>query len=139
LLGVVTGGTATRLRGIYHNPDGSSLPVGGKTGTGDNRFDRFGSGGRLISQRVVDRTATFVFFLGDRFYRTITAYVPGVSAGAYHFTVQLLKAIEPQLDPLLKSPVAGAPANAISQIEPSPIALRKPSASEREGMDGSFD
>ena len=131
------------MRGSYHNPDGSSLPVGGKTGTGDNRFDRFGSGGRLISQRIVDRTATFVFFLGDRFYGTITAYVPGASAGAYHFTsalaVQLLKAIEPQLDPLLKSPVTGAPAKAISQIEPSPIALRKPSAPEREGVEGSSD
>ena len=131
------------MRGSYHNPDGSSLPVGGKTGTGDNRFARFGSGGRLISQRVVDRTATFVFFLGDRFYGTITAYVPGASAGAYHFTsalaVQLLKAIEPQLDPLLKSPVTGAPAKAISQIEPSPVALRKPSAPEREGIEGSSD
>ena len=103
----VADGTATRLRGAYHAPDGSLLPVGGKTGTGDNRFDRFGAGGRLISQRVVDRTATFVFFLGDRFFGTITAYVPGAIAGNYHFTsaiaVQLLKAIEPQLDPLLRS------------------------------------
>jgi membrane peptidoglycan carboxypeptidase len=108
LLGVVTEGTAKRLDGAYRMADGSELEVGGKTGTGDNRFDRFGAGGRLISQRVVDRTATFVFFLGDRFFGTITAYVPGAAAANYHFTsaiaVQLLKAIEPELQPLLNSP-----------------------------------
>ena len=62
---------------------------------------------------MVDRTATFVFFLGDRFFGTVTAYVPGAIAGNYHFTsaiaVQLLKAIEPQLQPLLNSPISGAP------------------------------
>jgi membrane peptidoglycan carboxypeptidase len=130
LLGVVAEGTAVRLRGAYH------VPVGGKTGTGDNRFDRFGAGGRLISQRVVDRTATFVFFLGDRFFGTITAYVPGATAGNYHFTsaiaVQLLKAIEPSLEPSLRSPVTDAPPKAISQEEPSPTRLR-------EGVEGSSD
>jgi hypothetical protein len=69
----------------------------------------------LISQRIVDRTATFVFFLGDRFFGTITAYVPGAAAGQYHFTsalaVQLLKAIRPELEPLLAAP-AGARAGA---------------------------
>jgi membrane peptidoglycan carboxypeptidase len=109
LLGVVEEGTAERLNGGYRMADGSVLAVGGKTGTGDNRFDRFGAGGRLIAQRVVDRTATFVFFLGDRFFGTITAYVPGAIAANYHFTsaiaVQLLKAIEPQLQRLLNSPI----------------------------------
>ena len=113
LLGVVDEGTAKRLDRTYRSADGNLLPVGGKTGTGDNRFDRFGAGGRLTSQRVVDRTATFVFFLGDRFFGAVTAYVPGAIAGNYHFTsaiaVQLLKAIEPQLQPLLNSPISGAP------------------------------
>jgi hypothetical protein len=122
LLGVVAGGTARRLSGVYRTPNGSPLPVGGKTGTGDNRFDRFSAGGQLISQRVLDRTATFVFFLGDRFYGTITAYVPGSVAASYHFTsalaVQLLKAMQPQLEPLLRSPVTDAP-KPISQAEPS--------------------
>src|SRR5215469_10407059 len=113
LMGVVVRGTATRLRDAYRSRAGALLPVGGKTGTGDNRLDRFGRGGRLISQRVVDRTATFVFFLGDRFFGTVTAYVPGAIAGSYHFTsalaVQLLKALEPQLEPLLWVPPAVAP------------------------------
>jgi hypothetical protein len=129
LMGVVMEGTATRLRGAYHAPDGTLLPVGGKTGTGDNRLDRFGHGGRLISQRVVDRTATFVFFLGDRFFGTITAYVPGTIAGTYHFTsalaVQLLKAVEPQLDPLLDKPASEAPPMPISEALPAMTGLRK--------------
>jgi hypothetical protein len=124
-------GTATRLRGAYRSSDGGLLPVGGKTGTGDNRLDRFGRGGRLISQRVVDRTATFVFFLGDRFFGTITAYVPGTIAGSYHFTsalaVQLLKALEPQLDPLLKSPASDAAPMPISAALPAVTGLRKSS------------
>jgi membrane peptidoglycan carboxypeptidase len=143
LLGVVEDGTAKRLNGVYHAADGSLLPVGGKTGTGDNRFARFGAGGSLISQRVVDRTATFVFFLGDRFFGTITAYVPGAIAGNYHFTsaiaVQLLKAIEPQLEPLLRSPVTGAPPQAIGQAQLSPTGSRKPANIEIEGVQEGSD
>jgi thymidylate kinase len=56
----------------------------------------------------VDRTATFVFFLGDRFYGSATAYVPGQAAANFHFTsalaVQLVKILEPELKPLLDSP-----------------------------------
>ena len=110
LMGVVANGTARRLNGTYVAADGSPLVVGGKTGTGDNRFDRFARGGGLISSRVVDRTATFVFFLGDRFFGTVTAYVPGSDAGDFHFTsalaVQLVKVLEPQLKPLIDEPAA---------------------------------
>ena len=67
-----------------------------------------------------------MFFLGDRFYGTITAYVPGSVAGSYHFTsalaVQLLKGIQPQLEPLLASPPAKA--------APAPIATDLPAAAE---------
>jgi hypothetical protein len=105
LMGVVANGTARRLNGAYVAANGTPLPVGGKTGTGDNRFDRFAKGGGIISSRVVDRTATFVFFLGDRFFGTVTAYVPGPDAANFHFTsglaVQLLKVLEPELKPLL--------------------------------------
>ena len=108
LMGVVGGGTAERLRNVYHDDVGNVLPVGGKTGTGDNRFDQFGHGGQVIASRPVDRTATFVFFIGDRFFGTVTAYVRGVEAGNYHFTsalaVQLLKSLEPALAPLIDRP-----------------------------------
>ncbi|HEX7967861.1 MAG TPA: glycosyl transferase family 51, partial [Stellaceae bacterium] len=108
LAGVVANGTATRLRGVYAGADGAKLPVGGKTGTGDNRFDTFGTGHALIGSRVVDRTATFVFFLGERFYGTVTAYVSGPEAQHYKFTsalaVSLLKALAPELKPLIDAP-----------------------------------
>ena len=108
LLGVVNNGTANFVAGAYQAADGSVLPVGGKTGSGDNRYHIYGPGGALRGERVVDRTATFVFFLGDRFFGTVTAYVPGPPAANFTFTsamsVQLLKALKPQLDPLLHAP-----------------------------------
>ncbi len=71
------GNSNIAVSGVYRTPDDKVLPIGGNTGTGDSRYDRFGRGGRLISRRVVERTATFMFYLGNRFYGTITAYVPG--------------------------------------------------------------
>ncbi len=113
LMGVVEGGTAKLLAGTYHTADGRLMPVGGKTGSGDNRFHIYGPGGALRGQRVVDRTATFVFFLGDRFFGSITAYVPGEHAAGFSFTsaiaAQLLKALQPDLAPLLGVPNFAAP------------------------------
>jgi len=106
LLGVVQRGTATRLRDTYYAPDGEPLSIGGKTGTSDNRLEHFGPGAHIIGSEAKDRTATFVFFLGDRFFGTVTAYVRGPASGRYHFTsalsVQLLKALQPQFAPLLQ-------------------------------------
>jgi hypothetical protein len=65
---------------------GTVLAVGGKTGTGDNRFRVYAPGGRLVESRSVNRTSTFVFFIGDRYYGVISAYVPGDQADAYRFT-----------------------------------------------------
>lgn len=110
LLRVVDNGTARRVKDVYRDEAGKPLLVGGKTGTGDHRFDTFGPGGVVKSSRVVNRAATFVFYLGDRFFGTITAFVPGEQAAGYDFTsalpVQLLKELEPSLRPL----VAGQPA-----------------------------
>jgi hypothetical protein len=82
------------------------IPVGGKTGTGDHRYEIYGPGGRLISSRVVNRTATFVFTIGDRFFGTITAFVSGPEAGNYTFTsslpVQLLKVLAPKILPIVE-------------------------------------
>ncbi len=105
LMDVMVEGTGKRFHNAYAAPDGTPLPVGGKTGTGDNRFDVFAGANRLIQSRVVDRTATFVFFLGNGHYGTITAYVPGRKAAQFHFTsalaVQLLERLTPELKPLL--------------------------------------
>ena len=111
--GVVEDGTAKRVKQAFVRPDGSIIPVGGKTGTGDQRFDTFGAGGRLIKSRVVNRSATFVFNIDGRFFGTLIAYVPGAQAAAYDFTsalpVQLLKVLAPQLMPLINAG-AGNPA-----------------------------
>ena len=105
MLDVVEEGTARRVLDAFVGRDGQSLPVGGKTGTGDQRFNTYGSGGQLLESRVVNRSATFVFLIGDRFYGTITAFVPGEKAAQFGFTsglpVQLLKQLAPTLMPLL--------------------------------------
>jgi membrane peptidoglycan carboxypeptidase len=89
---VVQSGTAVRLAGAFRI--GDQLPaIGGKTGSGDNRFDSFGRRGQVISSRPVDRTAVFVFYIGDRFFGVMTAYVPGMESGDYGFTSSLPVAI----------------------------------------------
>ncbi|NMM37004.1 MAG: penicillin-binding protein [Glaciimonas sp.] len=109
---VVEEGTAKRIKQAFVRPDGSSIPVGGKTGTGDHRFDTYGAHGQLISSRVVNRTATFVFNIDERFFGTIIAYVAGPQAADYDFTsglpVQLLKVLAPQLLPLINAAPDGA-------------------------------
>jgi len=111
LIGVVEAGTAGRLRGIYKSADGKPLSVGGKTGTGDHRREIWGAGGRLIDSIFISRAATFTFFLGDRFFGVITAYVAGPDAERYHFTsslpVQIIKFLEPTLAPLLNKTADG--------------------------------
>ena len=47
-----------------------------------------------------------MFYIGDRFFGTVTAYVDGQDADRFDFTsalaVQLLKVLEPELRPLIK-------------------------------------
>lgn len=109
MVGVVQNGTGRRAQGGFRLSDGSVLPIGGKTGTGDNRLEEFGIHGGLIGSHVQNRTAAFVFFIGDRLYGTVLAFVPGKSAGNYKFTsalaVQILKDLEPRLLPLIGMPV----------------------------------
>jgi membrane peptidoglycan carboxypeptidase len=123
LMGVVQNGTAKLLAGTYHLANGKLMPVGGKTGSGDNRYHIYGPGGALRGERVVDRTATFVFFLGDGVFGTVTAYVPGAHAAGFTFTsamaAQLLKALQPELAPLLGVPVR-APAPTAPPLSTTP-------------------
>jgi membrane carboxypeptidase/penicillin-binding protein len=84
--GVVSDGTAKRAKTAFVGADGVPIPMGGKTGTGDQRFDVYGAGGRLIESRYVNRSATFVFNIGERFYGSMTAYVHGPESKNYDFT-----------------------------------------------------
>jgi len=60
----------------------------------------------VLSSRALNRTATFVFYLGPRHYGTLTAFVPGRAAENFTFTsalpVQVLKGMAPILAPYLE-------------------------------------
>ncbi len=64
-------------------------------------LEAIGSGGRILSSKSVNRTATFVFYIGESHFGTLTAHVPGGSAENFTFTsalpVQVLKGMAPIL------------------------------------------
>jgi len=127
---VVEGGTARRLSGAFKQADGSPLAVGGKTGTGDNRIVLGKGAGRGVA---MNRTATFVFYLGPHHFGTLTAYVMGPEAGQYRFTsalpVQILKTMGPILMPVLDAQNAKAcPGGSTAKTE-----LPVPRATESRG------
>jgi membrane peptidoglycan carboxypeptidase len=127
---VVEQGTARRILGALDLADGTRVPLGGKTGTGDNRTSLYGARGRLIESRVLNRTATFVFFIGKRHFGTVTAYVPGAHARDYRFTsalpAQILKTLAPLLRPIAAaredSPGKGRCAEASTDRRAGPVA-----------------
>ncbi len=137
---VVQHGTAVRLANAY-KVGNRQLTVGGKTGSGDNRFDAVGKGGQVISSRPIDRTAVFVFYIENRYFGVITVFVPGKEAGDYAFTsslpVAILKLLAPDIENLWQqSP--GAQSNGVVVVSnPSvnhapataPAALSKPKQS----------
>lgn len=107
LIDVVQSGTAKRLNGALTDGHGNVIEIGGKTGTGDHRFDTYGKQGQLLSSRVVNRSATFMFLLGDQYFGTLVAYVRGEEAAKYRFTsalaTQILKNLLPTLGTLFDS------------------------------------
>ena len=102
---------------------------GGKTGSGDNRFDVFGPGGRLVSSQAVNRTATFVFYVGDRYYGVLTAVVEGPASGGYSFTsmlpVHIVRLLAPDLEQRVAPGIATAPVAAGPATAP-PVAASRP-------------
>ena len=100
----VTRGTARRAFGAVRAAGGSPLLIGAKTGTGDNRLRVVQPGG-FVTYRAIDRTAAVVFFVGDRFYGTITAFVSGAGVDRYSFTsampLQILRMLGPTLEGLI--------------------------------------
>jgi membrane peptidoglycan carboxypeptidase len=106
LIEVAEQGSGQRIRGAFLRSDGTCVPVGGKTGTGDNRRNTYGRNGELLESRVINRAAVFAFFIGDRFFGTITVYVPGPEASGYSFTsslaVQILRILAPTLQPMIE-------------------------------------
>jgi hypothetical protein len=120
---VVQKGTAVRLAGAYRAGD-KPLVIGGKTGSGDNRYDSVGRRGQVISSRPIDRTAVFVFYIADRFFGVMTVFVPGKEAGDYGFTSSLpvasLKLLAPDVSKLWLQPKAVNPDKNSTIVSTSP-------------------
>lgn len=132
LVGVVEAGTARRLAGAFRDASGQPLAVGGKTGTGDNRFKTFGRGGTLLSSRVVSRSGTLVFFIGDRHFGTVTAWVKGPRAADYRFTSALPTQVLRYLAPTLEAEIQRAARVGTSCRADAPQLERPPREASRE-------
>jgi hypothetical protein len=114
LRGVVREGTARRLG--WTAPEWAP-DLGGKTGTGDHRLERYDARGRLIDSRVMNRSAVFTFLLGDRYFGTVTAFVPGAAAGHYRFTSALPVQVLGLVLQALGTELAGASADSVGSVE----------------------
>jgi membrane peptidoglycan carboxypeptidase len=121
---VVESGTARRLQGVFRLSNGKLLTVGGKTGSGDNRIETFNRWGEVTSSRATNRTAAFVFYIGDRYFGVITAYVQGREAEQYHFTsslpVTLLKILAPTIIAKLDKNAAEQALLPAAEVSPKP-------------------
>jgi membrane peptidoglycan carboxypeptidase len=120
---VVEQGTARRLNGVFKLSNGQILTAGGKTGSGDNRFETFNRSGGVITSRATNRTATFIFYIGDRYFGVVTAYVQGREAGNYHFTsglpVAILKSLAPAIVARLEKKPLADPAPPLLKVTPA--------------------
>ena len=110
---VVAHGTARRVANAFAAPSGERIPIAGKTGTGDHRFKTFARGGAKTGERVLNRSAVFVFMIGEHHFGVVTAYVAGPTAAAYRFTsalpLEVLRALAPAIAPLVGAePAANA-------------------------------
>jgi len=114
LAAVVREGTARRVAGAF-TLGSTALVVGGKTGSGDNRYKTFARGGALKASRAVSRTAAFAFYLGDRYFGVITASVEGPEAGEYEFTSALPVAVLKLLAPAIMRTIEVAPPARVSR------------------------
>jgi membrane peptidoglycan carboxypeptidase len=135
---VVEVGTAIRARNALQSED-RIVKLGGKTGTGDNRFEMYGPGGQVVSSRVINRTATFVFVIDDRFFGTVTAYVAGEAAAEYGFTSSLPVQIFRELAPVFGAMMAGEPPpDLVGAIDSRALPVPKP-AEETDAQDSTAE
>ena len=94
---VVNAGTARRLQQGFT----SNLAQGGKTGTGDNRLVQLNARGQQISSKALNRTATYVFYLGAAHFGVLTAYVADETAEQFSFTSALPLQVLNSMAPIL--------------------------------------
>jgi membrane peptidoglycan carboxypeptidase len=126
LIDTVENGTGTRARGLK-SADGQVLVVGGKTGTGDHRQKIYDQRGRPAGDRFISRSATFVFFIGDRHYGVITAHVQGAESGGYGFTSSLATRLFQTFMPELLATLEGG---RVRELPTSELLAQVPAGSE---------
>lgn len=121
---VVEEGTARRVRGTLRTASGKPIPVGGKTGSGDNRYETFSANGEVLTSRAINRTASFVFIIGDRYFGMISAYVDGPEADAYGFTsslaLQAFRNVAGAIEPMVRVGTAAEPRAAMRRVPTAP-------------------
>lgn len=123
LADVVANGTGRRVRDVFVAADGTPLPIGGKTGTGDNRHVIVDWRGERTASYARNRTASLVFFVGNHF-GVVTAHVDGPAAEGFAFTsalpAQLLRHLAPLLDPVVQRPHTSllSSAGTVSAVQP---------------------
>jgi membrane peptidoglycan carboxypeptidase len=117
---VIANGTGRRVRDAFVARDGSSLRIGGKTGTGDNRDVVVDASGGRLSSQARSRTAALVFFV-ENYFGVVTAYVDGPAAAEFTFTsalpAQVLLYLAPTLQPLFDREADSVPV--ISSMHPN--------------------
>jgi membrane peptidoglycan carboxypeptidase len=121
---VVEQGTARRLNGAFKLANGEVVTAGGKTGSGDNRFETFNRAGAVVTSRATNRTATFIFYIGQRYFGVITAFVQGRDAGNYHFTSGLPVTILKLLAPAINARLANKELPPTAPVEETPADVR---------------
>jgi len=118
---VVRQGTGRRASRAFEGEDRPGPVIGGKTGTGDHRFMVAAEGGKTLSAAyAVSRSATFVFYIGDRFYGVVSAYVNGPQSAGYDFTSALATQIFSVLVPRLDGPLGMTGRGEARMRQPSP-------------------
>jgi membrane peptidoglycan carboxypeptidase len=128
---VVEEGTARRVKGAITDAQGEPVAIGGKTGSGDNRVDTVTREGEMITSSVVNRTATFVFYLGDRHFGVVTAFVDGPAAAAYRFTSSLPVTVFKLLGPDLSRRLTAF----LPSLLPAAVSGRSPGGSRAASSD----
>ncbi|HUF73321.1 MAG TPA: transglycosylase domain-containing protein [Gammaproteobacteria bacterium] len=129
---VIQNGTGRRLRNVFEAADGTPMFIGGKTGTGDNRFEAAGTGRR--AQHARNRTATLLFFV-ENYFGVVTAYVEGPESDDFAFTsalpAQILRHLAPALTPLLQDAETIPTDPVLWRRENEPIMISYHQANER--------
>jgi membrane peptidoglycan carboxypeptidase len=118
LVEAVDSGTGRRIAGAFMADD-RPIPAGGKTGSGDNRRKLVNRRAEVIDSEALNRTATFAFHIGDRYFGAVVAYVAGPAADRHAFTSALPVAVLRLLAPSINERLASGPPAEHAWVEPN--------------------